>query len=105
MTNRSARKTMTPNVVLWIYIVLLMAGGLTGFLKAGSKASLIASSIFAAVLAVCALGFIPFAHAADVVLGVLIVFFGMKFAKTRKFMPSGMMATMTILTLVLRIVI
>jgi len=96
---------MTPTLVLWIYIALLLAGGLMGFLKAGSRASLIASSAFAAVLAVCALGFIPFAHAADMVLGVLVVFFGMKFARTKKLMPSGMMAAVTVAALGLRLVL
>jgi len=42
------------NLVLWIYIVLLLVGGLIGFLKAGSKVSLITSAGFAAALAVAA---------------------------------------------------
>jgi uncharacterized membrane protein (UPF0136 family) len=95
---------MTPNLILWIYIALLLAGGLMGFLKAKSKASLIASSAFAAVLAVCALGVIPFARAADVVLAVLLVFFGMRFAKSRKFMPAGLMSILTVVALVLRFI-
>ena len=33
------------NTILWIYIVLLVAGGLMGFLKAGSKMSLIAGVV------------------------------------------------------------
>ena len=36
--------------VLWIYIVLLLVGGLIGFLKAKSKVSLITSAVFAALL-------------------------------------------------------
>jgi uncharacterized membrane protein (UPF0136 family) len=93
---------MSPNTVLWVYIVLLIAGGVMGFVKAGSKASLIASSIFAAILALCATGVINWAHAADVVLAFLLVFFGMKFAKGKKFMPSGMMCILTVVTLALR---
>jgi len=38
------------STVLWIYIVLLLIGGLIGFLKAKSKVSLITSAVFAAVL-------------------------------------------------------
>lgn len=93
---------MTPNTVLWIYIVLLVVGGVMGLVKAGSKASLIASSIFAAVLALCALNIIAFAYAADIVLVFLLVFFGMRFAKGRKFMPAGMMCILTVVTLALR---
>jgi uncharacterized membrane protein (UPF0136 family) len=45
----------SDQIILVVYIVLLELGGLMGFLKAGSKASLIASSIFAAVLVlICA---------------------------------------------------
>lgn len=93
---------MNDSTILWIYIALLMAGGLTGFLKAGSKASLIASSIFALVLVACNTGWIPGAHAADVVLAILFLFFGKKFAKTRKFMPSGLMAVLSLVAIGLR---
>ena len=34
---------MNPNTILWIYIVLLVVGGLIGFLKAGSQVSIIMS--------------------------------------------------------------
>ena len=45
---------------------------------------------------------IKWAHAADVVLAFLLVFFGMKFAKGKKFMPSGMMCILTVVALALR---
>lgn len=90
-----------PNIVLWIYIVLLVAGGLVGFLKAGSKASIIASSIFAVPLVLAALGLVP-PIVAEVVLGILLVFMGMKFAKSKKFMPSGLMAVLSAVALVAR---
>lgn len=93
---------MTPTVVLWIYIILLLAGGGMGFFKAKSKASLIASSIFAALLIACALKVCPWPYCADAVLGVLLVFFGMRFAKSKKLMPAGMMSVLTVAALVLR---
>ena len=43
------------NTVLWVYIVLLLIGGLIGFLKAKIKVSLISSSIFAALLVLTAI--------------------------------------------------
>ena len=92
---------MNPNTILWIYIVLLVAGGLVGFLKAGSKASLIASVSFAAVLSLCAVGVI-FRPAADIVLAVLLVFFGVRLSKSKKFMPNGLMVVLTVATLALR---
>ncbi len=96
---------MTPNNVLWVYIVLLLAGGLMGFLKAGSKASLIASSAFALPLILCATGVLNVQYLADIILGVLLVYFGMKFAKGKKFMPGGMMAALSAIALVLRLVV
>ena len=91
-----------PNTILWIYIVLLVAGGLVGFLKAGSKASLIASASFAAILSLSASGMVSQKYMAEVVLGFLLVFFGMRAVKSKKFMPNGLMTILTILTLILR---
>ena len=93
---------MTPNLVLWIYIALLFAGGLVGFLKAGSKMSLIMASVFAALLALCALNILNVPRLADGLLVFLLVFFGMRFAKGKKFMPNGLMTVLTVVTLVLR---
>jgi uncharacterized membrane protein (UPF0136 family) len=91
---------MAPRiVVLWIYIVLLFAGGLMGFIKAGSKISLITSAIFATLLALCATNVIPLTPWAEILTGVLLVVFGMRFAKGRKFMPSGLMLALSAIIL------
>ena len=86
---------MKPELILWIYIVLLLLGGVMGFLKAGSKPSLIASSVFAAVFALINLRILVVAHLTDILLCVLIVVFAMRLAKTKKFMPAGMMIVLT----------
>jgi uncharacterized membrane protein (UPF0136 family) len=90
------------NAVLWVYIVLLVTGGLIGFLKAGSKASLTTSVGFAAALVFCALGVVFQRYVADILLAVLLVVFAIRLAKTRKFMPSGLMLLLTLVALVLR---
>lgn len=94
------------NTVLWIYIAFLVIGGLIGFLKAGSKVSLYMACGFAAALAVCAIpGFLDQAFRrglTNALLAVLLVVFGIRLAKTKKFMPAGMMLTATAVTLVLR---
>ena len=94
------------NTVLWVYIVLLLVGGLIGFLKAGSKVSLISSSVFAAVLVLTAVPGVferKFALGlSNVLLATLLVVFAIRLAKTKKFMPSGMMLVLTILALALR---
>lgn len=93
---------MNPNTILWIYIVLLVVGGLIGFLKAGSQVSIIMSVGFAAALSLCALGIIFQTYVADIILAVLLVVFGLRLSKTKKFMPSGLMLILTLVTLALR---
>ncbi len=90
------------NLVLWIYIVLLVVGGLIGFLKAKSKVSLIMAVVFAALLIMAARGFIFQTYVVDYLLAALLVVFGIRLAKTKKFMPSGMMLVVTLIALVLR---
>jgi uncharacterized membrane protein (UPF0136 family) len=94
--------TMHPNTILWIYIVLLVIGGLIGFLKAKSQVSLIMSVSFAAALSLCATGIIFQRYVADILLALLLIVFAMRLAKTKKFMPAGMMLVVTILALALR---
>jgi uncharacterized membrane protein (UPF0136 family) len=95
-----------PNTVLWIYIVLLLVGGLIGFFKAKSKVSLITSAVFAAVLVLAVLpGIFQPAFArnlVNVILALLLVVFAVRLAKTKKFMPSGLMLVVTIAALALR---
>ena len=90
------------NLVLWVYIVLLVVGGLIGFLKAKSKVSLIMSVSFAALLIMADRGFIFQTYMVDYLLAALLVVFGIRLAKTKKFMPSGMMLIVTLVALVLR---
>jgi len=93
---------MTPISVLWVYIVLLVAGGVVGFVKAQSKMSLLTSLGFAAALVLCAMRIIPNPLIADIILIVLLIFFGLRVAKSRKFMPMGMMTLLTVIALALR---
>ena len=93
---------MRPNVVLWVYIVLLVIGGLIGFFKAKSKVSLITSVVFAALLSLCAVGVVFQPYMTEIILAVLLVVFGWRLAQTKKFMPSGLMLVLTLVALALR---
>jgi uncharacterized membrane protein (UPF0136 family) len=84
--------------ILWIYIVLLVLGGLMGYLKARSKVSLYTSVGFAAALTLCAVRLLP-PPTADWLMGALIIVFAVRFAKTRRIIPAGMMIILTILAL------
>jgi uncharacterized membrane protein (UPF0136 family) len=92
-------------IIFWVYIILLLSGGLWGYYKAKSKVSLISSAAFAAVLAVLAVPGIferKFAlGATNVLLAALLVVFTIRLVKTKKFMPSGLMLVSTGLMLAL----
>jgi uncharacterized membrane protein (UPF0136 family) len=93
---------MSPNKILWIYIILLVIGGLIGFFKGKSQVSLIVSVCFAAALSLCAKGIVFQPNVADILLVALLVVFAFRLAKTKKFMPGGMMLVLTLITLALR---
>ncbi len=92
------------SIILWVYVALLEVGGLIGFLKAKSKASLIASSICAAPLIVVALGIVPMV-VGYVVLFAIEAMFLVRFKKSGKFMPSGMLMLLTFVALSLLLVL
>ena len=83
----------------WHYAVLLAVGGIIGYTKAGSRPSLIAGLASAAAL--LALGLSTQSATLGMGLGALVAillaaFFGYRFlAKTRKFMPAGMLAVVS----------
>ncbi|HEY5914196.1 MAG TPA: TMEM14 family protein [Verrucomicrobiae bacterium] len=91
---------MQPNTILWIYIVLLLVGGMIGFLKAGSKVSLLSSSVAAAVLVVMTMPSVFQRNfrqtAAEIIMAALLVVFAIRLGKTKKFMPSGLMLLLTL---------
>ena len=86
------------------YGSLAIIGGIIGYIQAQSKASLISGSISGLLLILGgvlqwqgqAWGLIL----ASVVTAVLVVVFVTRFAKTRKFMPAGLMAILGVATLV-----
>src|SRR6516165_8322741 len=91
-------------ITLGIYAALLAVGGVIGFVKAGSRPSLIAGLI-SAVAALLALGLSIGNNRWGVPLGLILsialfVLFGYRYAvKTRKFMPSGLLAVASLFVL------
>lgn len=95
---------MAYHLVLWIYVALLVLGGLMGFIKAGSKISLVTSVLFAVPVALAAASVLS----PDVALGFiafLLVFFGWRFQKTKSFRPAGLMVIVSAITFLLVIVL
>ncbi len=104
-TTCSSSPLIAP-VTLGIYAVLLGVGGLIGFLKAGSRSSLIAGSISALIaLGALLLSLADKNRNMGIALGLILsiglfVLFAYRYAvKTRKFMPSGMLAVVSLVVL------
>lgn len=99
--------TVILPAVLVVYAVLLLVGGFIGYRKAGSRPSLIAGSI-SGLVALLAAGLMR-ADLRAVWLGIvlaagMIVVFSIRFARTRKFMPSGMLGALSAIVLVVLLV-
>lgn len=96
---------MTLGIIAAIaYGVLAIVGGIMGYLKAQSNISLISGSIsgllliFGGVMQLQgqAWGLIL----VTIVTAILVITFGVRLAKTRKFMPAGLMSVLGLATLV-----
>lgn len=91
-------------VAVFAYGILTIVGGIIGYMQANSKVSLISGTISGLLLVIA--GFFQLqgqgwaAILAAVVTAVLVVVFAVRFAKTRKFMPAGLMVILGIVTLV-----
>lgn len=86
-----------------LYAILLLVGGLIGFVKAGSTTSLVAS-IIAALLMLFSIALImrrnPFGmRLANVVTLFLLVFFSYRWWLTAAIVPSGMMMFVSLVVL------
>jgi uncharacterized membrane protein (UPF0136 family) len=95
---------LVGHIILGIYAALLAVGGIMGFVKARSRASLI-SGLISAVVAVIALGLAKMGSPWGFRLGlalaiVLFVIMGYRYAtKGRKFMPSGLLTLISLVVL------
>jgi uncharacterized membrane protein (UPF0136 family) len=82
-------------ISILILAVLVGAGGVVGFLKAQSKASLI-SGIISAALLIVSYSISQRNQQQGLIMGAVIclllcVVFGIRLAKTKKFMPAGLL--------------
>ena len=93
---------MKPEVILWLYLVLLLVGGVFGFVKGKSTVSLVTSVVFGVLLALAASHVIPGVFTGDLLLTLLVVVFAWRFQKTKKLVPAGVMTLVTIAALLVR---
>ena len=99
---------LPTKVYFIIFGILTIAGGLMGYLKAGSTASLIAGGISGVLLLVAAF-LLPSHVVVALVLGIVVSLllagrFLPAFIKSGKMMPEGLMAFLSILAIVFAVV-
>jgi uncharacterized membrane protein (UPF0136 family) len=81
--------------------IFMLAGGIMGFVRAKSKASLIAGVVSGILLAACFA--VALSNAQTGLIGALVVsllldvVFGIRLQKTKKFMPSGMLLAVNVI--------
>ena len=95
--------TNIAHITLAVYAALLAIGGVIGFVKARSHASLIAGLV-SAIAALVALALSLAGYRWGVALGsilaiALFVFFGTRYARSRRMMPAGLMAIVSLIVL------
>lgn len=85
------------------YGILAVVGGIIGYVQAQSKASLISGSISGILLILAGILQIQGQSAglvlATVITAVLVIVFGIRLTKTRKFMPAGLMSVLGLVAL------
>ncbi len=86
------------------YALIILIGGLIGYLKAQSSASLITASIFAIWLLVCAIALAyqyAWGFGGSLIATVcLLLFFTYRYYQTHGFMPAGLMMILSVIMLV-----
>ncbi|WP_392530559.1 TMEM14 family protein [Nostoc sp. C117] len=94
-------------IAAFAYGILAIAGGIIGYIQARSKVSLLSGSISGLLLIIAAYlqlqGQTQGLILALFVTAVLVVVFAFRLAKTRKFMPGGLMTILGVLALAIMV--
>jgi uncharacterized membrane protein (UPF0136 family) len=89
--------------VTLVYGILVLLGGLFGYLKARSKPSLVmGGALGAALIAVGIAGLNQWTSAAvwaACLSAFLLAFFGMRYMRKKRFMPAGMLCALSLIAL------
>lgn len=96
-------------LILFAYALLLAVGGTIGYIKAKSAASLIAGIVSAALIMACfGISIVAQWHRLAYGLGMviaigLLMVFGGRYMEKKKFMPSGLLALISLAVAILLI--
>ena len=94
-----------PGIVILLYGLLVLGGGIIGYTASGSMASVIAGGAFGLGLLASSLGVLRGKDMgflmAPILTVLLTAFFGYRFMQSGEFMPSGLMGVISLVALVL----
>jgi uncharacterized membrane protein (UPF0136 family) len=105
---RDARMIAPTKIYFIVFGLLTIAGGIVGFVKAGSTASIIAGSI-CGIFLIAAAFLLPDHLRAGLAIGFIVSLllaaqFIPKFIRTGKAMPAGMMSILSLIGIVMALV-
>ena len=91
-------------IEIWVYGVIMILGGIAGYMNVGSKASLISGVGFGLGLLACGYGAWHDSGnsvaAAEIIALILVVLFAIRYAKKHRFMPAGMLAVLSLVAVI-----
>jgi uncharacterized membrane protein (UPF0136 family) len=91
-------------IVVVVYALLVMVGGMIGFIKANSVPSLVMGITFALGLLLCAVAMvkgIKLGYYASIILAlILTIFFTYRYGISQHFMPAGLMSILSIVIII-----
>ena len=94
-----------PGIVILVYGLLVLGGGIIGYTTTGSMASVIAGGAFGLGLLASGVGVLRGKDVgflmAPILTVLLAVFFGYRFAQSGEIIPSGLMTALGLVTLIL----
>jgi len=97
----------TTAMIVLVYGTLVLLGGVLGFARARSRPSLFAGVGFGLALLISGAmlwqGNARVLPGTTALAGVLLIVMGVRFARTKKFMPAGMVALMSLIVVIILI--
>jgi uncharacterized membrane protein (UPF0136 family) len=89
-------------ILAWVYALLMAVGGVIGYIKSHSKASLLSGTGFGLILLFSGYGMWQGSRqsliATTVCAASLSVIFAIRVLKTRRFIPAGVLAVLSLVT-------
>ena len=92
-------------IIVWVYGVLMAVGGVIGYVKVRSKASLLSGLGFGLMLLASGYGVWQRSRdslvASAVMAALLVAIFAVRLTKTRRFVPAGVLAILSLAVLII----